>query len=31
QFKNEGQSFTLEVTSTSAKTFDTFFPIKGEF
>ena len=31
QFKNEGQSFTLEVTFTSGKTFDSFFPIKGEF
>ncbi|EJH6408013.1 TPA: ComGF family competence protein [Enterococcus faecalis] len=31
QFKNEGQSFTLKVTFTSGKTFDSFFPIKGEF
>lgn len=31
QFKNEGQSFTLEVTFTSGKTFDSFFPIKENF
>ncbi|MGC3144813.1 competence type IV pilus minor pilin ComGF, partial [Enterococcus faecalis] len=31
QFKNEGQSLTLEITFTSGKTFDSFFPIKGEF
>lgn len=29
QFKNEGQSFTLEVTFTSGKTFDSFFSDKG--